>query len=306
MASIPNRPPLFQALKRVRDVAADPIGRAAARWRPVEHAVVAAGRVLHARWHPFDLFYRRAVETLEARRAEAAPVFRRMRVGPVELWGEVSHFSFGTTYFHRHAYEGETVSLFARVLRPGDTVVDVGANHGYFTALAALLVGARGRVEAFEPNPAVAAALRAVLRRNGVEGRVGVHPEALSDRDGWAEFFVSVIPTNDGLSSLLASDEALAHGAIRADHTLRVPTNTFDAFAARAGLGCVSLLKIDVEGAEALVLGGMQRTLAAHPPRRIVCETPMESAAARMLLERGYSARLLDHRNTLFTAPDAE
>ena len=73
----------------------------------------------------------------------------------------------------------------------------------------------------------------------------------------------------------------------------------------RVGPGRVSLLKIAVEGAEALVLGGIARTLAAHPPLRIVCQTPADSAAARMLLERGYSARPLDHRKTLFTAPDA-
>jgi FkbM family methyltransferase len=225
------------------------------------------------------------------------------------VWGEVSHFSFGTTWFQGRAYEAETVALFARVLRPGDTVVDVGANHGYFTVLAGTLVGAKGRVEAFEPNPAVAAALARVLRRNGLDGRIPVHQAALSDREGWAEFFVSVSPVNDGLSSLLAASDALEHGVIRADHTIRVPTQTFDAFAERAGLGRVDLLKVDVEGAEAMVLRGMERTLAQRPPRRIVCETTLESGAAKLLLARGYTARPLDHGggqgNYLFTAADA-
>jgi FkbM family methyltransferase len=299
----------FRVGKVVRDGVADTLGRAAARWLPAERAVCATGRALQGRSRVFDLLYRRTVETLEARRAEEGPVFRRMRVGPVGLWGEVSHFTFGTTYFQGRAYEADTVELFARALRPGATVVDVGANHGYFTALAALLVGPGGRVEAFEPNPAVAAGLAGVLRRNGVDGRVAVHPEALSDRGGWAEFYVSVSPVNDGLSSLLASDAALAHGVIRAGHTLRVPTTTFDAFAERAGLGRVDLLKIDVEGAEALVLRGMERTLAVCPPRRIVCETPLDAEPARMLVARGYSASPLDHGggqgNVLFTAPDA-
>lgn len=308
--SAAERPVLVRALKAVRDVAADAVGTVAARWQPAERAVAATGRALHGRSRVFDLLYRRTVETLEARRPEEGPVFRRMHVGPVEVWGEVSHFSFGTTWFQRRGYEAETVALFADVLRAGDTVVDVGANHGYFTVLAARLVGPSGRVEAFEPNPAVAAALGRVLERNGVAERVAVHRAALSDREGSADFFVSVSPVNDGLSSLLAADDALELGVIRADHTVRVPTETFDGFAGRAGLGRVDLLKIDVEGAEELVLRGMERTLAERPPRRIVCETLPDHPAARMLAERGYTVRPLDHDGTghgnyLFTAPDA-
>jgi hypothetical protein len=100
------------------------------------------------------------------------------------------------------------------------------------------------------------------------------------------------------------------HGVIRADRSVRVPTTTFDAFAARAGLGRVDLLKIDVEGAEALVLRGMERTLAERPPRLVVCETTPGDEAARILAARGYTVRPLDnprngHGNYLFTAPDA-
>jgi len=302
--------PAFRVGKAVRDVISDAAGAAAARWLPAERAVAAAGRALHGRSRVFDLLYRRAVETLEARRPETGPVFRPMRLGPVEVLGDVSHFSFGTTYFQRGGYEAETVALFARVLRPGCTVVDVGANHGYFTVLAAALVGEAGRVEAFEPNPAVAAALAQVLARNGVAGRVPVHPVALAHREGHAQFFVSVSPVNDGLSSLLASDDAIEHGVIRADHSIRVPTLTFDAFAERAGLGRVDLLKIDVEGAESMVLAGMERTLAERPPLRIVCETTPGDEATRLLTARGYAVRPLDnprngHGNYLFTAADA-
>lgn len=296
------------ALKGARDVVSDAMAAAAARWEPAERALAATGRALHGRSRLFDLLYRRATDTLTERRP--GPVFRRMRLGPARVVGEVSHFSFGTTFFQGRAYEAETVALFAAALRPGATVVDVGANHGYFTVLAASLVGPAGRVEAFEPNPAVAAALAEVLARNGLAGRVPVHRVALAEREGEAEFFVSVSPVNDGLSSLLASSDALEHGVIRTDRSIRVPTRRFDDFAAEAGVGRVDLLKIDVEGAEALVLRGMERTLAERPPRLVVCETTRGDEATRILAARGYTVRPLDnprngHGNYLFTAPDA-
>lgn len=296
--------------KAIRDAVADTAAAAAARWTPAERALAAFGRAMGGRARAFDLYQRRFAETLAGRRADGEPVFRRMRLGPVRVWGEVSHFSFGKTWFERGGYEPLTVDLFAAVLRPGATFVDVGANHGYFTVLAAKLVGSAGRVEAFEPNPTVADALARVLALNDLSGQVAVHRVALSDREGHADFYPSVSPVNDGLSSLLVSDAALEHGVLRRDRTVRVPTETFDAFAERVGLGRVDLLKIDVEGAEALVLGGMARTLAERPPRRIVCELVPGSEAERLLLDHGYGVRPLDavanlHGNYLFTAPDA-
>jgi Methyltransferase FkbM domain len=90
-----------------------------------------------------------------------------------------------------------------------------------------------------------------------------------------------------------------------------VPTLTFDAFARRAGLGRVDLVKIDVEGAEEMVVRGMAETLASAPPLRIVCETVPDGEAMRLLLAAGYTARALDVTDTglgnyLFTAPGAE
>ncbi|HYH83501.1 MAG TPA: FkbM family methyltransferase [Longimicrobium sp.] len=299
----------FRAGKAVRDVMAGALGSAAAAWRPAEDAFAAAGRRLHGRWHAYDALHRVVMEVLARRRA--GPVFRRMRLGPVTVWGDVAHFSFGTAYYQRRGYERETVELMARVVRPGGTVVDVGANHGFFTVLLALLVGEGGRVEALEPNPVVAAALDEVLGRNGVAERVSVHPLALCDRaDGTAEFFVAVSEVNDGLSSLLVSPAALEHGVISRDHSIQVRTDTFDAFAGRLGLGRVDLVKIDVEGAEAMVVRGMAGTLAVAPPRRIVCETVPDGEAMRLLLAAGYTARALDVTDTgignyLFTARDA-
>src|SRR5882672_7947426 len=75
-------------------------------------------------------------------------------------------------HIERHVYLGSyeplNVHRFMRTLRPGDTVFDVGANIGFFTALAARRVGASGRVLAFEPHPLNFAALSEMVTRNGL------------------------------------------------------------------------------------------------------------------------------------------
>jgi FkbM family methyltransferase len=301
-----RRPSPRAAVLRARDLVAAGLAGAASRSRIAEAGFAAISRSLHGRWHAYDSLHRVTRDTLLERWGDQA-VFRRVRLGPVELWGDVNHFSFGTVYFQRGGYESQTVEVFASALQPGGTVVDVGANRGFFTALSAVLVGPSGRVEAFEPNPAVARRLEETLLRNSVSERVTVHERALSDRAGMADFFVSVSPVNDGLSSLLASDSAIEHGVIRRDTSIPVLLETFDAFAERVGLGRVDLVKIDVEGAEDGVVRGMEATLRANPPRLIVCETVPESVAAGTLRSHGYAMRALEVQpsgsgNYLFTA----
>jgi hypothetical protein len=86
------------------------------------------------------------------------------------------------------AYERELVDLFKRVLKPGMALLDVGANVGYFSALAAGLVGAKGQVHAFEPELACFAR----LERNLVAFPwAHAHCNAVGDRAGEARFYFS-------------------------------------------------------------------------------------------------------------------
>ena len=183
-------------------------------------------------------------------------------------------------------YERPTAELIASLADEGSTVVDVGANIGFFSLLAARSVGAAGKVLAFEPVAATCAQLRANLELNAA-GNVAVHELALSDRDGRVAIYEGH-GRNRGLSSMRPIEEA---SALRA-----VPAAALDSL--DAGDARISLIKIDVEGAEQLVLEGMLRTLEKHRPHLIVEITHRFLAAfghsadslCRLLRPLGYDA----------------
>ncbi|MCE9591249.1 MAG: FkbM family methyltransferase [Planctomycetes bacterium] len=168
-------------------------------------------------------------------------------------------------------YEIDTARLLRRLLRPGDHFVDAGANVGYFTMLAARRVGPTGRVDAFEPQPDNRARLLAHLQRNGLSDSVRVHAPALSDREGQAVIHAPDDPGhNHGESSLFVSP------GVKSRDTA-VPTARMDAVLAGAS---PRLVKMDVEGAEPLVIAGMRGLLAGDRPPMIVMEHNVPSLAA--------------------------
>jgi FkbM family methyltransferase len=118
------------------------------------------------------------------------------------------------------SYEYEKRRLFERALREGFTVFDVGAHVGFYTLLASVLVGAKGKVFAFEPLPRNLHYLKEHLRRNRVEN-VSVVEAAVSDRSGFAAF-------EEGLYD--------SGGHLAAAGRLRVPTVTLDELVFGAGL----------------------------------------------------------------------
>ena len=146
-------------------------------------------------------------------------------------------------------YEPEQTRLFGEHVRPGATVLDVGAHVGYYTLLSAVLAGAGGRVWAFEPNPRNCAFLRRHLEINGC-GNVEVTEAAVSDAAGRARFDFG---PGSGTGHLAGC------GAIEVD-TVRL-----DDFVRERGIA-PSAVKIDVEGAERRVLDGARETLARHGP----------------------------------------
>ena len=167
-------------------------------------------------------------------------------------------------------YEPEQTRLFEQLLRPGHTVLDVGANVGYYTLLASVLVGDAGRVHAFEPEPKNAGFLRrhtSINRRDNVR----VEQAAVSDREGTARFDFG---SGSGTGHLADA------GAIKV-RTLRL-----DDYCAQHGLA-PNAIKIDVEGAEMSVLHGARETLVRHRPILFLSTHGAEVHAASLAFLRG-------------------
>lgn len=142
--------------------------------------------------------------------------------------------------------------------RPG-VVVDVGANTGVYTLLAASVRGTV--VHAFEPYPPVAAMLRENLTLSSVRRRVHVVEAAVSDVDGTVDLWV---PPDVGLVETSSStDPGSKGGDLR---RVEVRAVTLDGWWSAAGRPDVTVVKVDVEGAELRTLRGARKVLACCRP----------------------------------------
>ncbi len=153
-------------------------------------------------------------------------------------------------------YEVDKHRLLGRILRPGDVFVDVGANRGDFSVLAGRKVGPMGRVISVEPEPTNVRWLREALAANGIDDVVTVCECAVSDGEGTATLHVS---NRSGAHSLMTEQEG-------SGEDITVPTRTLDRLLADEGVERPRAVKIDVEGADLLVLRGATELLAATEP----------------------------------------
>lgn len=155
-------------------------------------------------------------------------------------------------------YEPATARVIAELLKPGDTFIDVGANSGFFTLLASIQVGAAGRVLSFEPVPSMRKRLLDNIALNAM-GNISVHDVALSNAEGILPLFEGP-KGHKGISSL--------RQIVNSEATIEVKTRPLDTFGDE--LSAVKLIKIDVEGAEQLVLEGMTNILDRYHPYIVV------------------------------------
>ena len=174
-------------------------------------------------------------------------------------------------------------------------VVDVGANTGFYTLLAAAASG-RNRVLAFEPVPSILNMLNCNVQDNGLSDRVRLIRCALSDRNGNADLY---LPTEEhGLietSASLSEDFKGTHSGI-----VRVLLRTLDRVLFRPSLAAqrVGLIKIDVEGHEAKVIDGARWIIRRHRP--IIFVEVLPNAEIKALTRFVRSNRYADLR----LAPD--
>lgn len=167
-------------------------------------------------------------------------------------------------------FERPELEFILKMLQPGMTFFDIGANAGVFSVAAgkAMREG-QGSIYAFEPCPATFAILEKNLQENEL---AGVHAQcvALSERSGAASLYVNAA-MKDGLNSL----EDPSHGDADVVGTVPVRVTTLDEFIVEHDIPRVELMKVDVEGAELLVFRGARGLLAR--------------ANAPLILYEGYS-----------------
>jgi FkbM family methyltransferase len=148
-------------------------------------------------------------------------------------------------------------------VRPGDTVFDIGANIGLVTLHLSKLVGARGAVHAFEPNPNLVGFLEKMKQSNAASN-IEIHASALGERAG--VLTLNVPPGNSGAASLLQD----RNSATSVVHSVCV--ESLDDVVDRRAIRSIRLMKIDVEGYEETVLKGATRTLRSLKPDAILFE----------------------------------
>lgn len=179
-------------------------------------------------------------------------------------------------------HETETTTHLRELLKPGMTMLDIGAHVGYYTRMASDLIGEQGRVIAFEPHPRN----HAFLTRNTAGRRnVTILQVALAEQEGTAELYDYLMMSASGS---LHYDETLRQVQLAQKRsevdfaprlskdfqpqTFTVRTAAVDALLAELQIERIDVIKMDIEGAELGALRGMRQTIQRSPRLTLIME----------------------------------
>jgi FkbM family methyltransferase len=197
-------------------------------------------------------------------------------------------------------FNRQLTKILSRVIRPGDTVVDGGANVGFYSLVAANLLKGHGIVVSFEPDPRNIPFLRANAALNGFSELIRVEPRALSNAESNLDFWYS--PRTSWGGSLVRMPNS-------SDVCMRVPASRLDVFRSSENLGRIDVIKLDLEGAEPLALQGMADALRSarllvleiNKPRlmqlktdpcRLIKDTLHQGCFTLMLVSDGHAVKV--------------
>ena len=186
-------------------------------------------------------------------------------------------------------YKFEYTPIFEKLARKIDSFVDIGANTGYYSILAAA-VNEKISIHSFEPAKGPAHYLRKNITINQFKKNIKAHDIALSDKEGEVEFYEVqnakyryMIHNLGGVGSLKKENNSKRTSTL-------VKTLPLDLFVEREGLRDIDLIKIDTEGTENFILAGGHQTISRFKPI-IICETlfqRIEKELETMIRSHGY------------------
>jgi FkbM family methyltransferase len=213
-------------------------------------------------------------------------------LGDYKMYVSPSDVEVGAHIYRERKYESHVTEQIRRVLTPGMYFLDIGANIGYFSLLAANLVGRKGRVLCFEPYQYNVKLLHMNATVNGFENVV-IYPFAVADKKGlWAFDSAGsngvISEIEEGITSLMAT-------------TLVYSVNLDDVL---GGIERLDVIKIDVEGAEYMALSGGHDLLRGFRPTifsefsppalNVVSGVSAEAYLRLLLVDEGYSVAVCD------------
>ena len=219
--------------------------------------------------HGWNRYYGTYGETIEEKLRVQA--FRALDQPTVIRWIDglsvriLPHEQLSRALFVSGTYEPNTLCAIRHLLQPDDVFIDVGANAGIMSLTASRWVGPRGHVYSFEPSEREYRTLTHNLEINHVLNVTPIHA-ALSDRAGTATLRVAA-SGHGGLNTL---GDSIAYDGVDTASLEQVEVTTLDDFIRAERIERVSVVKLDVEGAEGAVLAGGSRLLYEHRPALVL------------------------------------
>lgn len=198
-------------------------------------------------------------------------------LGRYKLFIPTTDIGFGAHVIMDGVWEPWLTVFMASRIKAGMNVVDAGANHGYYTVLFADLVGPKGRVAAFEPNPKTVELLTRTVVVNGFDSRVTIFDKALTAADDETLLFFA--PTGEPKNARIMEPQYVGH-----PDTLTVTGAKLDTLL--ADWPRIDFMKVDVEGAEEAMLKGAWETIARDRPQLLLEFNAERCADPAGLLDR--------------------
>jgi FkbM family methyltransferase len=242
-----------------------------------QHAQNFLAKSWSERYRTAQFYFRRGLSKLPY-----LPVPVRLNVAPggcVDFWWShvVPYYDANRAFLDYWGHDAGDLRFLWSVLEPGMTFLDVGANQGVYSIVAALRLKGSGAVIAFEPSPREYERLELHFRLNGMAG-ARAEMLALGAASGRMNFFQ--VASGDTSRSGLRAPES-------GDPVNEIPVQsmTLDEYASMRGLDQIDFIKLDVEGGEMDVLRGASKALLKFRPV-LLCEV-LDAATAPW----GYPAR---------------
>lgn len=200
------------------------------------------------------------------------------------------------------SFEPDVSAFVHHSIAPGDHVIDIGANIGYYTTLMARRTGPSGKVYAFEADPKACELLLDNLWLNGHAGQVAHFNLAVSSTPGTLKLYRR--KRFQGNTSIIKVEKQALDWLHDEDEEFEINADSIDRMFALLPTP-ITVVKIDVEGSEAAVLEGMRETIARNPQMRIVLEWALwtirdsggtPEALAALIEQLGLEAWIIDQQ----------